>query len=75
MKTIRTRLSLLILAVLTASLLTGCAAAAKRKVTTGVSKKAGEKAKVNVGVSRTVERKADDRESTSSDESQSEDEE
>ncbi len=75
MKIILSRLSWVIVAVLTVSLLTGCAAGAKRAVTTGISKKSGEKAKVNVGVSRTVGRKADDKESTNSDDSQSGDKE
>ncbi|MEA1926678.1 MAG: hypothetical protein U9N73_00610 [Candidatus Auribacterota bacterium] len=75
MKIILSQLSGVIVAVLAVSLLTGCAAGAKRAVTTGVSKKSGEKAKVNVGVSRTVERKADDKGSTVSDNSKSGDEE
>ena len=69
MKIILSRLSWVILAVIAVSLPVGCGGGtATRKVTTGVSKKFGEKPKINIGVSRSVERKAGDKETTTSSE-------
>lgn len=51
MKKIKAWSSWLIMAGLAGGLMIGCASAAKKKVSTGVSKTIGEKPKVSVGVS------------------------